>query len=64
MKRALKWIAVICVCLVGAFLSLFLGTRGDYPVVRLVTDDPRLPSETIAGVQLHMRVHEGRQMRP
>ncbi len=59
MKRVLKWIAVICVGLVGAFLSLFLGTRGDYPVARLVTDDPTLPSETIAGVQLHMRVHEG-----
>lgn len=59
MKRVLKWIAVICVCLVGAFLSLFLGTRGDYSVARLVTDDPTLPSQTIAGVQLHLRVHEG-----
>ena len=59
MKRVLKWIAVICVCLLGAFLSLYVGTRGDYPVARLVTDDPTLPSETIAGVQLHMRVHEG-----
>lgn len=59
MKRALKWIAVICICLVGAFLSLFLGTRGDYPVARLVVDDPVLPSDTISGVQLHMRVHEG-----
>jgi len=59
MKQMLKWIAVICLCLVGASLSLFLGTRGDYPVARLVTDDPTLPSETIAGVQLQMRVHEG-----
>jgi proline iminopeptidase len=59
MKRVLKWIAVICVFLLGAFLSLYVGTRGDYPVARLVTDDPTLPSETIAGVQLHMRVHEG-----
>ena len=59
MKRVLKWIAVICICLVGGFLSLFLGTRGDYPVARLVTDDPSLPSETIAGARLHMRVHNG-----
>ncbi|GAB5449563.1 alpha/beta fold hydrolase [Gymnodinialimonas sp.] len=59
MKRGLKWIALIFVCLIGAFLSLFIGTRGDYPVARLVTDDPTLPSETIAGVQLHMRVHGG-----
>lgn len=59
MKRGLKWIAVICICLIGAFLSLFLGTRGDYPVARLVNDDPTLPSETIAGVQLHMRVQNG-----
>ena len=59
MKRVLKWIAVICMCLVGAFLSLFLGTRGDYPVARLVIDDPALPSEAVAGVQLHMQVHNG-----
>jgi len=59
MKRVLKWIAVICVCFVGVFLALFLGTRGDYPVARLVTDDPTLPSQALAGVQLHMRVHEG-----
>ena len=59
MKRVLKWIAVISVCFVGAFLSLFQGTRGDYPVARLVTDDPTRPSETIAGVQMHMRVHDG-----
>ena len=59
MKRALKWLVIVFVCLIGAFLFLFLGTRGDYPVARLVTDDPTLPSETIAGVQLHMRVHNG-----
>lgn len=59
MKKVLKWIAIVFVCLIGAFLSLFIGTRGDYPVARLVTDDPTLPSETIAGVQLHMRVHGG-----
>lgn len=59
MKRVLKWTAVICACLLGVFLSLFFGTRGDYPVARLVTDDPTLSSETIAGVHLHMRVHEG-----
>jgi proline iminopeptidase len=59
MKRVLKWIAVICVCFVGVFLALFLGTRGDYPVARLVVDDPTLPSQTLAGVQLHIRVHDG-----
>jgi proline iminopeptidase len=58
-KRVLKWTAVICVGLLGAFLSMFIGTRGDYPVASLFIDDPALPSETIAGVQLHMRVYEG-----
>jgi len=59
MKQVLRWIAVICVCLACAFLSLLLGTRGDDPVARLVPDDPTLPSETIGGVQLHMRFHDG-----
>lgn len=61
MKTALKWIAGILVSLTLLITVMFLGTRGDYPVARLVTDDPSLPSETVAGVQLHMRITEGPQ---
>lgn len=59
MKRLFKWMAATVAVLLVAFLALFLGTRGDYPVARLVTDDPSLLSETIAGVRLHMQVNEG-----
>ena len=59
MKRVLKWSAVILAFLVVAFTALFVGTRGDYPVARLVTDDPSLPSQAVAGIQLHMRIVDG-----
>lgn len=59
MKGVFKWMAASVAVLLAAVLALFLGTQGSYPVARLVTDDPTLPSETIAGVQLHMQVHDG-----
>ncbi len=61
MKNALKWVTGVLACLILLVILMFLGTRGDYPVARLVTDDPSLPSETVAGVQLHMRIAEGPQ---
>lgn len=64
MKRVLKWSAAILFCLIVAFTALFVGTRGDYPVARLATHDPSLPSETVAGIQLHMRVVQGPEDAP
>ncbi len=37
---------------------LFLGTRGKYPVLSLVTRDASLPSVTIFGIALHVRILE------
>ena len=59
MKRPLKWIVAMCACIVLAIIARFVGTRGDYPVASLVTDDPSLPSESVAGVQLHLKVIDG-----
>lgn len=64
MKRILKWIAAVALGVAAVFVALYLGTRGEYPVARLVTDDPSLPSETIAGVQLHLRVADGPEGAP
>jgi proline iminopeptidase len=49
---------------VALFVVMFVGTRGDYPVARLVTDDPALPSKTVAGIQLHMRIVTGPEGAP
>ena len=46
-------------CIVLAIIAGFVGTRGDYPVASLVTANPSLPSETVAGVQLHLKVIDG-----
>ena len=63
MKTVMKWIAGLMVGLIALVIvlgvALFIGTRGTYPVARLVTDDPALPSATIAGLKLHMRIVEG-----
>ncbi|SEV88002.1 proline iminopeptidase [Cognatiyoonia koreensis] len=59
MKRILKWAIVMCGCVLVAIMAAFVATRGDYPVARLVTDDLSLPSETVAGVQLHLKLVNG-----
>lgn len=59
MKTALKWIAAAMVSLMVLILAMFIGTRGEYPVASLVTDDPSSPSEIVEGVQLHMRIAQG-----
>lgn len=64
MKRILKWSAIMLACLVVVITALFVGTRGDYPLARLVTDDASLPSQMVAGIQLHMRVVEGPETAP
>ncbi len=59
MKTALKWFTGLLVTLILFVAAMFIGTRAEYPVARLVTDDPNLPSETAAGIRLHMRIAEG-----
>lgn len=59
MKPVLKWASCVTIVLITAIVAIYIGTRGEYPVARLVTDDQSLPSETVAGVQLHMRVVDG-----
>jgi proline iminopeptidase len=36
--------------------ALWLGTRGDYPVLPTVSDDPALPVIEIGGIRLHGRI--------
>jgi len=64
MKTVFKWGAGLIVCVAVLVIAMFVGTRGDYPVARLVTEDPSLPSETLAGVRLHMRVVQGPEGAP
>lgn len=59
MKTVAKWIACLSVGVVFVFLAMFVGTRGEYPVAQLVTEDRSLPSEDVAGVRLHMRIAQG-----
>jgi proline iminopeptidase len=39
-------------------IVFFLGTRGDYPVAALVTQDAALPSQEVSGVALHLQIVE------
>lgn len=59
MIRILKWLFATIGVALAAVVVLFLGTRGEYPVLSLVTDDASLPSVTISGIALHVRVIEG-----
>jgi proline iminopeptidase len=64
MKLILGCMSGVALVLITIIMAIYVATRGDYPVSRLVTDDPSLPSETIAGVRLHMRVAEGPESAP
>jgi len=55
----LKTIVGLFVSLIAILVAMFIGHHGDYPVARLVTDNPSLPSETLAGIRLHMRIVDG-----
>jgi len=59
MKAVWKWGLGTLAALFVLILALFVGTRGDYPVAALVTEDSALPSQEVAGVRLHMRTLEG-----
>ena len=59
MNAVLKWLAAVIAGLLAAVTVMFLGTRGDYPVAGLVTEDPSLLSVTLDGVALNPRVVDG-----
>lgn len=59
MMSVLKWLLGGMSVLVAVVATLFVATRGDYPVAALVTEDGTLPSREIAEVRLHMRTFEG-----
>ena len=59
MRRLARFLLSLAVVGVAAFVTLFLVTRGDYPVVALVTDDPTLPQAEVAGITLHLVRLEG-----
>lgn len=64
MKTALACGAGLLVSLIVLSIAVIAGTRGEYPVTRLVTGDPSLPSEAVAGIQLHMRIVDGPEGAP
>jgi len=63
-KRIFRWGIGAALVLIATVVSTYVATRGDYPVARLVTEDPSLPAETVAGVRLHMRVVDGPDSAP
>jgi proline iminopeptidase len=56
MNTVLKWLLGGIAVLAALVIALFVGTRGDYPVAALVTDNTALPSREVAGVALHLRI--------
>jgi proline iminopeptidase len=59
MKTVLTWGLGGAAVLLTLVIALFVGTRGDYAVAALVTDDATLPSQEVSGVALHVQIVEG-----
>ncbi len=59
MKTLLKAIGSAILIIILLVVTLFVVTRGDYPVAPLVTQDLSLQSHAVAGVRLHTRVVDG-----
>ena len=59
MTPALKWLLGGIAGLIALVFTLFVATRGHYPVPALVTEDATLPSRQIAGADLHLRTEDG-----
>jgi len=59
MRTIFKWALGTLVVLVALTLALFVGTRADYSVATLVTDDQTRPSQEIAGIRLHLQIEDG-----
>lgn len=59
MKPFLRWVSGATIVLITAIEAINAATRGYYLVAHVVTDDRSLPSETVAGAQLHMRMVNG-----
>lgn len=43
MKRVTKWLSLAIACISAIVVTLFIVTKGDYPVPRLVTENASLP---------------------
>lgn len=59
MMSVLKWLLGGIAVVVALVVTLYVSTRGDYPVAALVTEDDTLPSRQVAGIRLHMAVEDG-----
>jgi proline iminopeptidase len=59
MRTIVTWGLGTFAVLVALILALLVGTRGEYPVATLVTEDGTLPSQEIDGIRLHVRVEDG-----
>lgn len=59
MRAIAKWGLGAFAVLVVLILGLLIGTRGEYRVATLVTEDGTVPSQEIDGIRLHMRVEDG-----
>ncbi|RED10681.1 alpha/beta fold hydrolase [Pontivivens insulae] len=59
MRTLLKWLGISFLGLLVLVVVLFAGTRGDYTVHSLVTENAALPSVEINDVSLHLKVVEG-----
>lgn len=59
MRTIFKWALGTLVVLVALTLALFVGTRADYSVATLVTEDHTRPSQDIAGIRLHLQIEDG-----
>lgn len=59
MRTISKWALGTLVVLVALTLALFVGTRADYSVATLVTEDQTRPSQEIAGIRLHLQIEDG-----
>ncbi|MBT0958981.1 hypothetical protein IV417_16460 [Alphaproteobacteria bacterium KMM 3653] len=53
MKRLLQWFLSMGAGFILIIIATFMGRRGDYPVSRLMTEDP---SQTLAGVRPQLEV--------
>ena len=64
MRFILSSVIAVAITLFTIILMISVWTRGDYTMARLVTDDLSLPSQTVNGVRLHLRVADGPEGAP
>ncbi|MDP5086892.1 MAG: alpha/beta hydrolase [Yoonia sp.] len=64
MRFVLRSVIGVAITLITIIVMISVWTRGDYTMARLVTDDLSLPSQTVNGVRLHLRVADGPEGAP